>query len=98
MAAESEPPVPPVEQPVIDDSITVRHLTHYHFSWVAADAGQPGSLTLQLVLGEGAWEEVLTDDADDADNLKDMLAATSAVFYDVGRRTLMFAAASVASA
>jgi hypothetical protein len=98
MAAESQPPVTQVEQPITDDSIKVRHLSHYQFSWVAGQPGAPGTWTLQLVLDQGAWEEVLTVDADDADNLQDMLAAASTVFYDVGRRTLMFGTASVGSA
>ncbi len=79
-----------LNQPVTDDSIKVRQLSHYQFSWVAGEPGQPGSWTLQLVLDQGAWEEVLTIDADDADNLQDLLSATETVYYDVQRRTLMF--------
>jgi hypothetical protein len=82
--------MPEVKQPVTDDSIKVRQLTHYQFSWVAGEPGEPGTYTLQLVLDQGAWEEVLTLDADDADNLQDLLKNTSDVHYDVGRRTLMF--------
>jgi hypothetical protein len=44
---------------------------------------------VQLVLDEGAWEEVLTITAEDADNLH-ILKNTENVFYDVGRRVLMF--------
>ncbi len=77
-------------QPVTDDSIAVRQLSHYQFTWVAGEAGQPGTYTLQLILDQGAWEEVLTLDADDADNLQDMLSTAGTVFYDVQRRTLMF--------
>jgi hypothetical protein len=98
MATESQPPFPQVPQPVTDDSIRVRHLSHYQFSWVAGEAGQPGTWTLQLVLDQGAWEEVLTVDPDDADNLQDMLSEASTVFYDVGRRTLMFGTTPVGSA
>src|SRR5215204_3779452 len=79
-----------VRQPVTDDSIKVRQLTHYQFSWVAGDPGKPGTYTLQLVLDEGAWEEVLTLDPDDADNLQDLLEDTDTVHYDVERRVLMF--------
>jgi hypothetical protein len=75
---------------VTDDSLKVRHLSHYQFSWVAGEPGQDGTWTLQLVLDEGAWEEVVTISADDADNLQDVLANTKSVFYDVGRRTLIF--------
>ncbi|MEU8385762.1 hypothetical protein [Streptosporangium sp. NPDC048865] len=79
-----------VSQPVTDDSIVVRQLSHYQFSWVAGEPGRPGTYTLQLVLDQGAWEEVLTLDPDDADNLQELLSQAGTVFYDVGRRTLMF--------
>ena len=84
-----------VKQPVTDDSIKVRQLTHYQFSWVAGEPGEPGTYTLQLVLDEGAWEEVLTLDADDADNLQDLLEDTDVVQYDVERRVLMFGVTKV---
>lgn len=77
-------------QPVTDDSIQVRQLTHYQFSWLAGEAGQPGTYSLQLVLDQGAWEEVLTINADDADALQDLLVAQGTVHYDVRRRLLMF--------
>jgi len=84
-----------VKQPITDDSIKVRQLTHYQFSWVAGEAGEPGTYTLQLVLDEGAWEEVLTLDADDADNLQDLLENTADVHYDIERRVLMFGVTKV---
>ena len=59
--------MPEVPQPVTDNSVKVRQLSHYQFSWVAGEAGAPGTWTLQLVLDQGAWEEVLTLSADDAD-------------------------------
>ena len=79
-----------VPQPLTDDSIKVRQLSQYQFTWVAGEAGQPGTWTLQLVLDEGAWEEVLTLDADDADNLQDVLQDSKVVFYDIERRTMIF--------
>ena len=81
---------PAPKQPITDVSIKVRQLSHYQFSWIAGEAGQPGTWTFQLVLAQGAWEEVLTIDADDADNLQDLLSTAETVFYDVSRRTLMF--------
>lgn len=80
-----------------DDSLQVRQLSHYQFSWTAGESGQPGIYTLQLVLDQGAWEEVLTLDPDDADNLQDLLTNTSQVFYDVKRRVLMFGVTKVGS-
>jgi hypothetical protein len=81
---------PHPQQPITDDSLKVRQVSHYQFSWVAGDAGGPGTWTLQLVLDQGAWEEVLTVSADDADNLQDLLSSAGTVFYDVSRKTLMF--------
>jgi hypothetical protein len=90
--------MPKVPQPVTDDSVRVRQVNHYQFTWVAGDPGQGGTWTLQLVLDQGAWEEVLTVDPDDADNLQDMLSAAKVVHYDVRRRTLMFGTTAVGSA
>lgn len=75
---------------VTDDSLRVRQVTHYQFSWTARGGGEPGLWTLQLVLDEGAWEEVLTVNAEDADVLQDILTNTRNVFYDIDRRVLMF--------
>jgi hypothetical protein len=73
-----------------DDSLRVRQLSHYQFSWTAGEGGESGLWTLQLVLDEGAWEEVLTVSAEDADNLQDVLTNTKSIFYDIDRRVLMF--------
>jgi hypothetical protein len=81
---------PTPKQPLTDDSIQVRQVNHYQFSWVAGDPGKPGTWTLQLVLDQGAWEEFLTLDAEDAEVLKGLLKRSATVFYDVRRRTLMF--------
>jgi hypothetical protein len=73
-----------------DDSIRVRQLTQYQFSWMAGEGGASGTWTLQLILDEGAWEEVLTTSSEDADALQDVLQNTKNVFYDIDRRVLMF--------
>jgi hypothetical protein len=91
------PPTAQVTQPVTDDSIRVRQLSHYQISWVAQEAGQPGVFTLQLVLDQGAWEEVLTVGAEDVDVLQDLLRHSGDVHYDVGRRVLMFGTTPVGS-
>jgi hypothetical protein len=89
--------MPEVPQPVTDDSLKIRQLSHYQFSWVAGEAGESGTYTLQLVLDQGAWEEVLTVSPDDADALQDLLVNTNTVYYDVSRRTLMFGVTKVGS-
>ena len=95
--SESTPPTTDVRQPVTDDSIRVRHLSHYQFSWVAQEPGEEGVWTLQLVLDQGAWEEVLTLDADDVDVLQELLRHAHDVAYDVGRRVLMVGTTPVGS-
>jgi hypothetical protein len=80
----------PPTQRMTDDSLRVRQLSHYQFTWTAGKAAEHGTWTLQLVLDEGAWEEVLTVTAEDADNLQDVLKNTKSVFYDIDRRVLMF--------
>ena len=89
------PTITRMGQPVTDDSIKVRQVSHYQFSWVAGEPGAPGAITLQLVCDEGAWEEVVTLQNEDADVLQDLLRDSSDVHYDVGRRVLMFGTTAV---
>jgi len=79
-----------MKQPVTEESIKVRQVDYYQFSWVAGEPGKPGTYTLQLVLDQGAYEEVLTLDPDDADVLQDLLEDTDTASYDTQRRVLMF--------
>jgi hypothetical protein len=78
-----------------DDSIRVRQVTQYQFSWTAQAGGEPGIWTLQLILDQGAWEEVLTISSEDADALQDVLKNTKTIFYDIDRRVLMFGVTGV---
>ncbi|MBV9194302.1 MAG: hypothetical protein JO168_09160 [Solirubrobacterales bacterium] len=82
--------MPKVPQRITDDEIKVRQLSHYQFTWVAGDPQKPGTFTLQLVLDEGAWEEVLSVSADDAEVLRGLLGTSTSVYFDIPRRTLMF--------
>lgn len=82
--------MPKVPQKLTDDSIKIRQVSHYQFSWVAGEPQAEGVFTLQLVLDEGAWEEVLTATAEDAEVLQGLLRHTETVYYDIDRRTLMF--------
>jgi hypothetical protein len=76
----------------------VRQVNHYQFSWVAGEPGGAGTWTLQLVLDQGAWEEIVTVTAEDADVLQDLLSGAEIVYYDIGRRTLMFGTAPAGAA
>jgi hypothetical protein len=39
--------MPDASQPVTDNSIKIRQLSHYQFSWVAGDPGQPGTYDIE---------------------------------------------------
>jgi hypothetical protein len=82
--------MPRVPTKLTDDDIKVRQVNHYQFTWVAGEPQEEGTFTLQLVLDEGAWEEVLSLEADDAEVLQHLLAESGDVHYDIERRTLMF--------
>lgn len=82
--------MPKVPQPVTDDAVKVRQLSHYQFSWIAGEAPASGTFTLQLVLDEGAWEEIVTVSAEDGEVLRGLLSRATNVYYDIPRRTLMF--------
>lgn len=78
-----------VPQPLTDDSLAVRQITHFQFTWVAGEAEQPGTHTLQLVLDQGAFEEVLTLQAFDSLALQVKLAASPTAFYDKRTRSVI---------
>jgi len=82
--------MPRVPKRITDDEIKVRQLSHYQFTWVAGEPQDDGTFTLQLVLDEGAWEEVVAVSADDAEVLQALLKRSESVYYDIPRRTLMF--------
>jgi hypothetical protein len=50
------------------------------------------------VLDQGAWEEIVTVTAEDADVLQDLLSQAEIVYFDIGRRTLMFGTAPAGKA
>lgn len=82
--------MPRVSKRITDDSIQVRQLSHYQFTWVAGEPQSNGTFTLQFVLDEGAWEEVVSVTAEDAEVLQALLKGSESVYYDIPRRTLMF--------
>ena len=82
--------MPKVPARITDDIIKVRQLSHFQFTWVAGESQAPGTFTLQLVLDEGAWEEVVSVSAEDAEVLQGLLSKSETVYYDIPRRTLMF--------
>ena len=85
------------QKQVTDWEIRVRQVTAWQASFAPQGPGEPGLYTFQLVLDEGAEEQVLSLTEDDADNLFDWLSASSNVWYDQARQVLMFGTRSVGS-
>jgi hypothetical protein len=88
-----QPRTTDVPQPMTDDSIRVRQVSHYQFSWVAQEPGHAGVITLQLVLDQGASEEVVTVHVQDAKVLRSLLLAQDTVHFDARSRALIFGTA-----
>ena len=80
-----------------EERIQVRQVTNYQWAWTEAERGGPGAFTLQLILDEGAEEYVARPVADDADVLFEMLKRGGSVYFDLGRKVLMFGNESTAS-
>src|SRR4051812_42048886 len=77
---QKEELMPKVPQPVTDDSVRVRQVNHYQFSWVAGEPGEGRHVHAADRVGPGAWEEIVTVTAEDADVLQDLLAQAAVVF------------------
>ena len=73
-----------------DKDIIVRQVTGWQATFIARGPGEPGVYTFQLIMDQGAAEEVLTLNDDDADNMFDWLSASNTVFFDHNRKALMF--------
>jgi hypothetical protein len=74
----------------VEERIQVRQVTHLQASWTEQERGEPGALTLQLILDNGADEYVLRPTADDADVLLQLFERGGTAMFDLERRVLMF--------
>lgn len=82
--------MPRVPAKITDETIKVRQVSHYQWTWVAGEPQAEGTFTLQLVLDEGAVEDVVSVNAEDAEVLRSLLSHSKTVYFDIPRRTLMF--------
>ena len=78
-----------------EQAIQVRQVTDYQASWTEEERGGHGAFTFQLILDNGAEEYVIRPENEDADVLTDMLEQTGTVYFDLGRKVLIFADISV---
>ena len=72
-----------------EDRIRVRQVTDVQFSWTEEGRGDHGSFTVQLVLDNGAEEDVLQPTAEDAKVQLELFGSASAVYFDLDRKVLI---------
>ncbi len=75
---------------ITDKQIKVREVTNIQASWAEKNPGEPGIVTLQLVLDNGADEYILTPESDDVDLLLKLFARSHHAMFDLERKVLMF--------
>lgn len=78
------------KQPITEQQLRVRQVTHFQPSWTEQAPGAPGAFSVQLILDQGAEEHVIRPTADDMDVLLPVLEAGKAVYFDLERNVLMF--------
>ena len=76
--------------------IQVREVTHHQVAWSERARGEPGAFTIQLILDHGADEYVLRPTAEDTEVLAELLTAGAKVYFDLGRKVLMFGNKAIA--
>jgi len=80
---------------ITEQDIRVRQVSHFQPTWTEGEPGAPGTFTVQLILDEGAEEYVIRPHVEDMEVLTALLAGGENVYFDMGRRVLMFGNKSV---
>lgn len=78
-----------------EEAIQVRQVTQVHANWNEEERGEPGKFSYQLILDNGAEEYVIRPENEDADVLSDLFEQTGTVYFDLGRKVLIFGDISV---
>jgi len=73
-----------------ESEITVREVTDYQTTWSERERGAPGAFTIQLILDHGVDEYVIRPTAADAEVLIELFDGAAKVYFDMGRKVLMF--------
>ena len=73
-----------------EQQIAVREVTHIQVSWIETDRGAPGTITMQLILDNGAEEYVLRPTVEDAEAILRFRDRSGRVYFDLQRKVLMF--------
>ena len=73
-----------------EQAIKVRQVTDVHANWSTQERGEPGKFSYQLILDDGAQEELIMPTADDAKVLRDLFHDADTVYWDTEREVLIF--------
>ena len=68
--------------------ISVRQVTDVHTNWNEEERGEPGKISIQLILDNGAEEYAIRPNAKATKILLKMLDASEAVFFDLENSVL----------
>jgi hypothetical protein len=80
----------PAPERNVEQQITVRQVTNVHANWSEQERGEPGNLSFQLILDNGAEEYAIRPPAEDSDVLMDLFKKSGTVYFDMGRQVLIF--------
>ena len=72
------------------DRIVVRKVTDVHANWSEHETDTPGKFSYQLILDDGAEEQLIRPSAEAADVLHDLFSASDSVLFDSDRRNVIF--------
>lgn len=73
-----------------DERIMVRKVTDVHANWSEQGEGEPGKFSIQLVLDNGAVEQVARPTAQATKVFLKLIADAENVYYDLERRVTVF--------
>jgi hypothetical protein len=80
----------PAPERNVEEQITVRQVTDVHANWSEQERGAPGKFSFQLILDSGAEEYAIRPPAEDADVLMDLFKRSETIYFDMGRKVLIF--------
>jgi hypothetical protein len=80
----------PLPERSVEQQITVRQVTDVHANWSEQERGAPGKFSFQLILDNGAEEYAIRPPAEDSDVLMDLFRRSETIYFDMGRKVLIF--------
>lgn len=72
------------------EKISVRQITNVHANWSEHERDQPGKFSFQLILDNGAEEQVIRPPAEDSDVLMDLFRESKELYFDTARNVVIF--------